>query len=199
MLKLIISSGGLIMIHFKVDEAKAISAVLYVTRELLEHNPKVKPDLHKVFKILYFADQKHLAKYGRPVIGDYYIAMNYGPVPSAIYDMTKSARGDSIFDDVKGFARFFDVEEHFITPKKEADINDFSETDLECINESLFENRDLTFEKLVEKSHDDAYNKAAKDDKISFREMAKVAGADENMLSYIKLVSDNELFLAKSK
>lgn len=181
------------MLSFKFNKSKAISAVLYVANELINREGIKRPDLHKIFKVLYFADEKHLAKYGRPVIGDRYIAMTYGPVPSTIYDIFKLVRGDETFIcDSEQFSKYFDVESHFIQPKQEPDMEELSQSDLECINESLQENQALSFKQLVNKSHDLAYKKAAKDDKISFREMAKVAGANETMLSYIKTLAENE-------
>ena len=49
-----------------------------------------KSDMHKLCKILYFADQRHLSLYGRSITGDTYIAMQYGPVPSNVDDILKS-------------------------------------------------------------------------------------------------------------
>jgi hypothetical protein len=66
---------------------------------------------------------------------------------------------------------------------------------LDCLEESILENQDLSFRQLKEKSHDQAYQKASKDDKISFREMAKVLGADETILEFMKLNSENESIL----
>ncbi len=181
------------MIRFKFHEDKVISALLYIARRLISlKSPKAKPDLHKIFKIMYFADQKHLARYGRPVLGDFYIAMDHGPVPSQVYDMIKFVRGDTIFESGKGYGGFFDVNDHYVHPKQKPDMDLFSESDLECINESLQENRYLSFDQLKTKSHDNAYCKAAKDDKISYREMAKQAGANASMLSYIYEVAENE-------
>jgi hypothetical protein len=48
---------------------------------------------------------------------------------------------------------------------------------------------------LGNKAHDQAYNKALKDDKISFREMAKVLGADETILEFMKFNSENDSLL----
>lgn len=48
-----------------------------------------KAQFHELFKILYFADQEHIKIYGRPITGDKYIAMKYGPVPSFLYDILK--------------------------------------------------------------------------------------------------------------
>ena len=53
--------------------------------------------MHKLCKILYFADQRHLSLYGRSITGDTYIAMQYGPVPSNVDDILKAVRGDSFF------------------------------------------------------------------------------------------------------
>ena len=73
------------MLRFKMDEGKALAAFLYVLRDLAKVSPHTV-DMHKVFKILYFADKEHLLRFGRPVIGDVYIALKHGPVPSRLYD-----------------------------------------------------------------------------------------------------------------
>ena len=43
----------------------------------------------KALKLVYFADRYHLRRYGRPVVGDEYLAMNYGPVPSGTKDVAE--------------------------------------------------------------------------------------------------------------
>lgn len=146
--------------------------------------------------MLYFADQRHLANYGRPIVGDHYVAMEHGPVPSRIYDMIKMVRGDSFFQDTIGLNQSFDVTEHYVTPKKKADLDEFSESDLECLEESIKENQDLTFNELKEKSHDSAYKQAQEDDKVPFIEMAKIGGAQESTLHFIQLQSQNDRALA---
>ena len=183
------------MINFKFNQEKAIAAVLLVANRLLERHGKYGPDLHKIFKILYFADQNHLANFGRPIIGDFYIAMNHGGVPSKIYEIVKIVRGDSICKDTTGFSRFFEVSGHFLFPKQVSAMDEFSESDLDCLEKSILENQDLSFQELKVKSHDQAYQKALKDDKISFREMAKVLGVDETILEFMKFNSENESIL----
>jgi len=184
------------MINFKFNQDKAISAVLLIAKRLIERHGQTGPDLHKIFKILYFADQKHLASFGRPITGDFYIAMNHGGVPSGIYDMVKMVKGDSICQDT-GFKEFFAVSGHFLFPKQDPIVEEFSQSDLECLEESILENQDLSFSQLKDKSHDQAYRKAQKDDKISFREMAKVLGADDTVLEFMKINSENESILNK--
>lgn len=176
------------MVQFEVDIEKSIQATLYILKQV-----GGTCDFHKVFKVLYFADQKHLARFGRPVTGDNYVAMKNGPVPSNIYDILKSIRSKSVFSSyAQQYAAFFDVKfSHYVIAKQQPDIEFLSETDIDCINEALQENKDLDFLQLTDKSHDEAYNKAVRDDYIPMLEIAKVGGANEAMLNYIQLNSDN--------
>lgn len=43
----------------------------------------------KALKLVYFADRYHLRKFGRPVVGDEYLAMNFGPVASGTKDLAE--------------------------------------------------------------------------------------------------------------
>ena len=100
------------MLRFRFEPGKAISALLYVSSRLIERrqqNPVATPDIHRISKVLYFADQKHLTRYGRPIVGDTFIAMENGPVPSQTYDMVKAVRGDSLFCRAASYERFFEV------------------------------------------------------------------------------------------
>ena len=69
--------------QIKFNKEKATHSILYVANKL------ERRDLHKIFKILYFAERKHMQDWGRPIIGDTYIAMDAGPVPSRVYDILK--------------------------------------------------------------------------------------------------------------
>ncbi|MFB3902421.1 MAG: Panacea domain-containing protein [Acidobacteriota bacterium] len=68
-------------------------------------------------KLLYFADKYHLTRYGRPVIGDQYVKMEYGPVPSKALDWMN----DLITPfRVKGYPRpGLDLLQRFLTVEKE--------------------------------------------------------------------------------
>ncbi len=51
------------------------------------------PDLTKlkIAKLLYFADKRHLLEHGRPILGDVYWCMEFGPVPSfALNEMSEA-------------------------------------------------------------------------------------------------------------
>lgn len=59
--------------NFKTDIDKLIQTSLYILGKVRSC------DMHKLYNILYFAESYHLASYGRPITGDEYIAMKFGP------------------------------------------------------------------------------------------------------------------------
>lgn len=59
----------------------------------------------KALKLVYFADRYHLRKFGRPVIGDEYLAMTYGPVPSGTKDIAEMS--DFLGEEEKSYAGTF--------------------------------------------------------------------------------------------
>lgn len=179
---------------FQFNEEKAISAVLHIAHELKARGKKI--GFHKIFKILYFADREHLATWGRPITGDYFVAMKDGPVPSAIYDIFKSIRGDNFFVPKDTYTQYFEVFSHWVTPKQEPDLDVLSETNLDSINKSIEENVHLTFNELVRKSHGRAWETAIKNQKISYKRMAQEAGANSEMIAYIRHNAGNSAVFA---
>ena len=67
-------------------QEESLQAILYILQKM-----GGKCDMHKCCKILYFADNAHLSQWGRSITGDMYIAMNYGAVPSRIYDLSRTS------------------------------------------------------------------------------------------------------------
>ena len=105
--------------RFYMKKEKIINSMLFILNNLGGQS-----DLHKIFKILYFADQKHLITYGFPITGDFYIAMPAGPVPSKSYDVLKAIRGDSFWSNVTpNYNSIFDVKGYNVAAKTTADID----------------------------------------------------------------------------
>jgi len=143
---------------FDFNAKKGIESILYIIENGTE------PTFHHVSKVLYFADKEHLEKYGRFICGDNYIAMKNGPVPSGIYDLLKLVRGDlsTIFYPPKEIIdvinQAIDISVRYnITIKKQPDTEMFSESDIECLNNSIKKYGKLSFNKLTELSHDEAW------------------------------------------
>ncbi len=154
-----------------------ISAMLYILKQI-----GGKTDIHKLFKILYFAEQKHLVRYGSEISGDRFHAMNNGPVPSLAYDITKSLR-----EGHPTYAKFFETFGNYsIIGISNPDMEWLSESEVMCLNESIQENQHLDFNTLTEKSHDSAWLDTKRDREIDIIKIAKAGGADKNMLDYIE-------------
>lgn len=178
---------------FNVDKSKTLNAALYILNQLGE------ADYHKIFKILYFADQEHLKLYGRPITGDSYQAMNFGPVPSFLYDLFKTAeKGIHPFAEAIQMATAFSVRRNnnipFVLATQVSDTDELSETDLELIISSINANKELSFTELVDKSHDAAWTNAAEkqDIEMSYIDMAYAVGTSEEMIKYIVLNAEND-------
>lgn len=184
------------MLQFKFDKEKCTSVLSYITQNL------ENADYLRVFKVLYFAEQKHLARFGRPIVGDNYIAMKHGPVPSNIYnELGKIENGigkmiDNLMKNNVSFSDYFEVKKNnngkSIFLKINPDLDAISESEFICLNESLKENKKLSFNDLSNKSHDKAWEKANVNDEMDILAIAKSGGASSEMLNYITIMAENQ-------
>ena len=60
----------------KYEQQKIIEVVLYIL------NKTGGIDFYHLFKIIYFAEMKHLVKWGHRILSDDLCALDYGPVPT---------------------------------------------------------------------------------------------------------------------
>lgn len=160
----------------------AINAILYIIQSFGQ------VDIHKICKILYYADQYHLAKYGRQITGDTYICMPFGPVPSNIEDIFKALRGDSYFadqvNDLKNVIIF--INKYIVTSPEKPDMDELSESDVECLNAAIEKCRPLDFSQLTEMSHGLAWSLSGNGEEISFDNILREAGETEEYIDYIR-------------
>lgn len=142
-------------------------------------------DFHKVFKILYFADREYLAKYGKSITNDRYIAMSNGPVPSFAYDIFKSLRGNGVFADVN-LNKWFQLEGHCqVCAREDADVDFIPESAQFLLSHYALKFKHISFTRLSAESHDKAWEKAFHDSEMNVLEIARAGGANKVMLSYI--------------
>lgn len=170
---------------FKYD--KAVNSLLYALQNL-----GGKTDMHKLCKILYFADQKHLSQYGRSITGDTYIAMQYGPVPSCVDDILKALRGDSFFSDspeLDSLKESMVFENRFIIRSlKNADMDELSGTDVKCLDFAIDFCKNKSFQELTSLSHGLAWNNTQRDRAMSVKDILREAGDEE---AYVEYIADN--------
>jgi uncharacterized phage-associated protein len=121
------------MLRFPFDEKKALEALVMVTRAW--------PGITAYFaaKVFFIADKQHLNKYGRPVVGDRYIAMDHGPVPSAIYDWFKGNL--NLMGDPESLlaAVTFEPEGNYVraTARRDPDMKYLAESDIEALEAAI--------------------------------------------------------------
>ena len=177
------------MIQLNFRRQPALAALLFVVNELCKRG--VKADFIKIFKVLYFADQAHLVKYGRSITGDTYVAMARGPVPSRIYDMIKAVRGDSFFDEEGSrYRNLFTVEGNYeIRPQAAPDMNQLSATDVRELNSSLDQYAMVESLELSEKSHGFAWYQADRDRYMDTANIMREGGASDAVIEHVEEMS----------
>jgi uncharacterized phage-associated protein len=148
---------------FAFDPDKAIEAVLFVLPHIRQ------PSLHSVSKVLYQADRLHLARYGRPITGDHYVAMKHGPVPSATYDALKTLRGDAQTPVAlpEGAEDALAVENGYVVrARRPARLEFLSASERECLAQAAAVYGSKSFGELTQESHDAAWHAASENDVI---------------------------------
>lgn len=162
-----------------MDSDKIKATILYVLTNIREG-----VDFLKLFKIIYFANQRHLACYGRSIVDDQFVAMQNGPVLTDAYNKLRNDGFDFIERNPEGG--------YMIFAKESPDMDELSVSDVECLDISIKENRDLTFSELSKKSHDAAWLSAWDSRKgknsvpMDLLKIARAGGANDRMIEYIK-------------
>jgi uncharacterized phage-associated protein len=167
---------------FKQDVA--IQAILYILQQM-----GGTCDIHKCHKILYFADNEHLSKYGRSITGDSYIRMDFGPVPTCVYDLFKAVRGDSYFasqvDDIRQHLFHF-VNNKDIVSSHEPDMDYLSKTDVDMLNKYITQLKDQDFNTVSDASHGYAWSNTRQNGEISVRDRLTEMGDSDNYIQFIE-------------
>ena len=138
-------------------------------------------DVYHLMKILYFAEQKHLAQWGTRMLPDEFFALEYGPVPSAAYDLVKTKTPEIKYAN--------DDASDILLASRKPDMNYLSAADIEALDLSIGENLQLTFNQLCKKSHHKAWSEAFHrkngNRKMDIMSIAAESGANQDMLDYI--------------
>lgn len=166
--------------HF--DRDKALEVILFIAQSL-NH-----PTLHSISKMLYLADKLHLQDYGRLICGDRYIAMEYGPVPSAIYDMMKVADRRETLDvdwDELIQEALEVCQGRYIVPKRDSDMDLLAESEVECIQQTIALYGKKSFGELTDITHDVAWNETGENQTISIESIVKTLPNAAEVAEYL--------------
>lgn len=126
--------------RFRLD--KVVNALTYFSQAGVRDLTKLK-----AATLLYLADQYHFLRYGRPISGDRYVAMDFGPVPESTYQLTnRLVEPDEVDDPARQIAAtFLQVDTGFLGRSKypvlralrEADVSVFSDSELEALKATV--------------------------------------------------------------
>lgn len=75
-------------IRFRFNEESATAAAA-----LLLHREAGRMPYLRLMKLMYLAERECLRRFGRPMIGDQYVAMEHGPVLSTVLDLIRGTPG----------------------------------------------------------------------------------------------------------
>lgn len=152
-------------IRFRFTPEKLVQALTFLAERGVRDLDKMK-----AAKLLFHADKYHLLRYGRPVIGDQYACMEYGPVPSTSLNVMNDvlARDEhypptakDLFDEYltveKGFFKKYPV----FRARRAPDLDVFSDSDVEALQYSLDTYGAKSAWALSEESHSEPCWKAA--------------------------------------
>ena len=178
-----------------LDQILKIKAtVLYILNQV----PEGLDYIH-LFKILYFAQQKHLVAYGMPLMEDTFCAKKLGPVPTLTYKVLRGVESGAKFESsyLNDFASSINVDlqnkHQIVTSVVSCDLDELSKSDIKVLNASISEYKEVASYALSDISHDKAWQKAketaertGEDTKIPMYDIAEAGGATKGMLSVIR-------------
>jgi hypothetical protein len=114
-----------VSVQFKIDWEKALAALVYLAAKGLPDFDK-----YKVSKMLFLADKYHIVRFARPITGDIYYAVDYGPIPSQVLDRLEAfEKGND-----KQLAGLLELDAKFanprFAPKSARDYSALSQSDI---------------------------------------------------------------------
>lgn len=161
------------------DPRKAVELILYVADRL----PVGKATFHRISKVIYFSDLCHLDRYGRLISDDSYVAMKHGPVPSSIYDIMKR---NSLRDFDKFSEGAFDIANDYeVHPVRKPLLEFLSESETECLDETIEKYGAMGFGQLKTKSHKGAWDKADENDTIKLEDMIDMLPSKDELKQHV--------------
>ena len=161
-------------IRFKFDPEKFVASLAFFA----SHAKGL--DKLKAAKLLYYADKYHLIRYGKPILGDVYYHLDYGPVPSKALDIMNEAldpyrlRGipQSNLELLKKYLKVDPAEKTHPTfeAKTEPDLDVFSESELEALRETIKRYGRYSGRQLIDLTHQEApWLKTDRNEEIDYR------------------------------
>lgn len=177
-------------LKFAFNQDKALAALGFVA--------SVESGLSPLFvsKVLFFAEKAHINQYGRPILGDTFIAMPRGPVPSAVKNYIDQnwdwvERPDN-FDQYLSIQRNNGLLELHPGPRP-PNLDLLSESDQECLRGAIEFCRGKTAWQLSDATHfENAWLNAPSNRPMSYEDF--VDDENPNRADVIAMLKENAAY-----
>ena len=145
-------------------------------------------DYYRLFKVLYFAEREYLSSYFRKLVEDDFCALQYGPVPSALYDAIKghgqgSILSQALWEVVKNAD---DEAGNILLPLRDADMDYIADAEASTLDKAIDEFSALSFNELLQLSHDTAWKATALSGTMDSEAIAREGGIQEGDIDYLR-------------
>jgi uncharacterized phage-associated protein len=145
---------------------KALEVILWIASA----RPGI--DVYHVVKCAYYADKRHLNMYGRPIAGDWYEADQYGPLGKCIYGLLRGNPQELLALESNVKVPFAVREEdHSVTAERDANKRLLSESDIAALKWALSTYGDMSFDEILELSHEEEAYQKAEGGRIRYEDM----------------------------
>jgi len=136
---------------FRFEENKAMAALVWIASRSMRI---AELDKYKISKLIFLADKCHLVRYGRPITGDVYCALPYGPVPSNTLDLLNQLEKGSN----ERLAQLLELDRRYRYPRLSAISDTFarqqlSESDRAALDWAVDHFGHMTFDELKAITH----------------------------------------------
>ncbi len=118
-------------------------------------------DVYHLVKSVFYGDKYHVARFGRPIVGDVYRAAGFGPLPQVIYGLLRNEPMEILALGNSGPLPFRVDDAFRVYGERGANLDRLSASDVEALEYGLKEVAGKSFDELLERTHrDPAYQKA---------------------------------------
>lgn len=139
------------MIRFRPNKEKILNIILWLANE------RPGMDMYRILKILFIADKNHFNIYGRPIAGEKYVAMKYGPVAETAYGILKRRNEEKRALHLVEFPFTLhadkDGREVCVYPSREPNLASFSKSEVKALENALERYGNLDFNALKALTH----------------------------------------------
>lgn len=184
-------------IRFKFDPEKFVACLTFFAS-------KTKGvDKLKAAKLLYYVDKYHLVRYGRPILGDVYYRLDYGPVPSMALDIMNEAINPYPLrkipqTNLELFGKYLRVDRRgkrhpAFELEAQPDMEVFSESEKEALEETVKEYGRYSGPQLIDLTHGEAtWKKTKQNGVIDYRLFFEGAkDVSPEALEYLESLQEN--------